>query len=98
MNVASNGYTPQYEGLKTFIEIYNDKGFVVLGFPANTHGTEPGTEEDIKQFCTLNYVLHFQCHLKFQLEVVTKTHCSPRITSQPNEDFEVELMNLKNFN
>ena len=57
VNVASKcGYTPQYEGLQAIYEEYKDDGLVIVGFPANNfNGQEPGTEEDIKQFCTTNY-------------------------------------------
>ena len=54
VNVASKcGYTPQYTGLEKLYEKYKDKGFVILAFPANNFkGQEPGTNEQIKDFCT----------------------------------------------
>ena len=54
VNVASKcGYTPQYAGLETLYEKYKEKGFCVLGFPCNQFGAqEPGTNEQIKQFCS----------------------------------------------
>ncbi len=54
VNVASKcGYTPQYEGLQKLYERYKDNGLVILGFPANNfNGQEPGSDEEIKQFCT----------------------------------------------
>jgi glutathione peroxidase len=54
VNVASQcGYTPQYSGLEALYEKYKDQGFVILGFPANNFGAqEPGTNEEIKTFCT----------------------------------------------
>src|SRR5262245_25896170 len=57
VNVASQcGYTPQYEGLQSIYAKYHDQGLVVLGFPANNFGSqEPGTNEEIKQFCTAKY-------------------------------------------
>src|SRR5438270_13136810 len=60
-NVASEcGYTPQYAGLEKLYERYKDKGFAVLGFPANDFGAqEPGTNEEIKTFCTRNYKVTF---------------------------------------
>jgi len=61
VNVASKcGLTPQYEGLqKTYAE-YKDKGFEVLGFPANNFlGQEPGTEDEIKDFCSTNFNVTF---------------------------------------
>ena len=61
VNVASKcGLTPQYEGLQKLYERYADKGFVVLGFPANDFGAqEPGTEAEIASFCSTNYDVSF---------------------------------------
>src|SRR5215467_109424 len=61
VNVASKcGYTPQYQGLETIYEKYKDKGLVVLGFPCNQFGRqEPGTDEEIKQFCSSKYNVTF---------------------------------------
>src|SRR5512139_2648373 len=64
VNTASRcGLTPQYEGLQKIFDQYKDKGFVVLGFPANNFlGQEPGTEKEIKEFCQLNYKVSFLMH------------------------------------
>ena len=61
VNTASEcGYTPQYEGLEKLYRRYRDKGFIVLGFPANDFGgQEPGTNKQIKQFCEVNYGVSF---------------------------------------
>lgn len=61
VNVASKcGLTPQYNKLQDLYEKYKDKNFVVIGFPANNfNGQEPGTNEEIKTFCTLNYNVSF---------------------------------------
>jgi glutathione peroxidase len=61
VNVASKcGLTPQYEGLEKLYEGYKDKGFEVLGFPANDFGAqEPGTHEEIVEFCSVNYGVSF---------------------------------------
>ena len=61
VNVASQcGLTPQYEGLVALYAKYRDKGFAVLGFPANDFGAqEPGTEEEIASFCTTNFGVDF---------------------------------------
>ena len=61
VNVASKcGFTGQYAGLETLYATYRDRGFVVLGFPANDFlGQEPGTEAEIKSFCTLIYGVTF---------------------------------------
>ena len=60
VNTASQcGYTPQYEGLEKLYETYKDK-LVIVGFPANNFGEqEPGTNTDIKEFCTKNYGVTF---------------------------------------
>lgn len=61
VNVASKcGLTPQYEGLQKLYSEYKDKGFEVLGFPANNFmGQEPGTEDEIKSFCETNFNVSF---------------------------------------
>lgn len=61
VNVASKcGLTPQYTKLQELYEKYKDKNFVIVGFPANNfNGQEPGTDEEIKTFCTLNYNVSF---------------------------------------
>lgn len=61
VNVASKcGLTPQYEGLQKLYSEYQDKDFEILGFPANNYlGQEPGTEEEIKDFCSTNYNVTF---------------------------------------
>ncbi len=66
INTASEcGYTPQYDGLKKLYRRYRDKGFVVLGFPANDFGgQEPGTNKEIKQFCEVNYGITFPVFAK----------------------------------
>lgn len=60
VNTASEcGYTPQYEDLEKLYETYKDK-LVILGFPANNFGgQEPGSNEEIKQFCTSKYSVTF---------------------------------------
>ncbi|MBL0029314.1 MAG: glutathione peroxidase [Rhodanobacteraceae bacterium] len=61
VNTASKcGFTPQYEGLEAMHAKYEAQGFSVLGFPSNEFmGQEPGTEEQIKEFCTLTYGVKF---------------------------------------
>lgn len=61
VNVASKcGLTPQYEGLEKLYKEYQDRGLVVLGFPANDFKEqEPGTSEEIETFCTTNYGVDF---------------------------------------
>lgn len=61
VNVASEcGLTPQYKGLQELYSKYKDKGFLVLGFPANEFGgQEPGSDTEIKAFCSKNYNVTF---------------------------------------
>ncbi|WP_435010504.1 glutathione peroxidase [Tundrisphaera lichenicola] len=66
VNTASQcGYTPQYKGLEATYRKYKDKGFEVLAFPANEFGAqEPGTNGEIKSFCTANYNVTFPLYSK----------------------------------
>ncbi len=66
VNVASQcGFTPQYSGLEELHRRYGEKGLRVLGFPANDFGAqEPGTEADIKSFCSTNYGVSFDMFAK----------------------------------
>lgn len=61
VNTASKcGFTPQYEGLQKLYTTYKDKKFVILGFPCNQFANqEPGNNEEIKSFCSLNYGVTF---------------------------------------
>ena len=61
VNVASRcGYTPQYKGLEALYQKYKDKGFTVVGVPCNDFGAqEPGTNEQIKEFCSSKYNVTF---------------------------------------
>lgn len=61
VNVASKcGYTPQYNGLEQLYHKFKDRGFVVLGFPANNFGNqEPGTDQEIQKFCTTTFNVTF---------------------------------------
>ncbi len=70
VNVASKcGYTPQYEGLQKIYEKYKDKGFYVLGFPANNFANqEPGTNEEIKEFCQTKYRVTFPMFAKISVK------------------------------
>ncbi len=69
VNVASEcGATPQYEPLQDLYETYKDQGFVVLGFPSNQFGAqEPGTDAEIKSFCTENYGVTFDMFSKIDV-------------------------------
>ncbi|MGI8640212.1 MAG: glutathione peroxidase [Pyrinomonadaceae bacterium] len=70
VNVASKcGLTPQYEGLQKLYSEYHEKGLEVLGFPANNFmGQEPGTEEEIKDFCDTNFNVKFPLFSKISVK------------------------------
>ena len=70
VNVASEcGYTPQYDGLEKLYEQYKDKGFAVLGFPANDFGAqEPGSNEQIEAFCTSKFGVKFPMFAKVSVK------------------------------
>jgi glutathione peroxidase len=69
VNVASKcGLTPQYEALEKLYEQRRDQGFSVLGFPANNFGAqEPGTDEEIAEFCDTNYSVQFPLFSKISV-------------------------------
>jgi glutathione peroxidase len=69
VNVASQcGYTPQYKGLEALQQQFHARGFEVLGFPCNQFGKqEPGSEEEIAQFCELNYHVTFPMFAKIDV-------------------------------
>jgi len=69
VNVASRcGYTPQYAGLEKIYEKYKAQGFVILGFPANNFGgQEPGSNEEIKTFCSSKYQVTFPMYSKISV-------------------------------
>ena len=70
VNVASKcGFVSQYETLQAIYEKYKDKGFIILGFPANNFlRQEPGTNEEIKSFCTLRYNVSFDMFAKISVK------------------------------
>lgn len=69
VNVASQcGYTPQYEGLEDLFKMYGPENFVVLGFPCNQFGQqEKGSNEEIQQFCKMNYGVSFPVFAKIDV-------------------------------
>jgi glutathione peroxidase len=70
VNVASEcGYTPQYEHIQDLYERYKDQGLVVLGFPANDFGAqEPGTNAEIKDFCSTRFGINFPMFSKITVK------------------------------
>jgi len=69
VNTASKcGFTPQYNGLQALYDAYRDKGFEVLGFPCDQFGhQEPGNEDEILQFCELNFGVTFPLFAKINV-------------------------------
>jgi glutathione peroxidase len=69
VNVASRcGFTPQYTGLEALYRQYHGQGFEVLGFPCDQFGSqEPGSEAEIREFCTLNYQVSFPMFAKLEV-------------------------------
>jgi glutathione peroxidase len=75
VNVASRcGYTPQYTALESIYEKYKDRGFVIIGIPANNFGAqEPGTNQEIKTFCQSKYSVTFPMMSKVSVKGDDKT-------------------------
>ena len=94
VNVASKcGYTPQYEQLEAIYKKYADRGFVILGFPANNFkGQEPGSNEQIKQFCTSKYNVTFPMMSKISVVGEDKAPLYKFLTEKPTAgDFAGEI-------
>ena len=84
VNVASRcGFTPQYKGLEALYEKYKDQGFVILGFPANNFGSqEPGTNQEIKTFCSTKYSVTFPMYAKVSVKGADQTPLYQYLTTQ----------------
>ena len=99
VNVASKcGLTPQYEGLEKLYEGYKDRGFAVLGFPANDFGAqEPGSDAEIASFCSVNYGVSFPMFAKADVTGAGKQPLYAALTAArpdkvgPAEEFREKL-------
>ncbi|MGZ3418998.1 MAG: glutathione peroxidase [Polyangiales bacterium] len=100
VNVASKcGLTPQYTALDALYRKYRDRGLEILAFPANEFGgQEPGTEADIKEFCSSNYAVSFPLFAKIVVKgpgqhplYQTLTTERPEARSAPGSDFRARL-------
>jgi len=85
VNVASKcGYTPQYKGLESLYRQYKDQGLVVIGVPANNFGhQEPGTNAQIKQFCSSTYDVTFPMASKISVKGDDKHPLYKYLTESP---------------
>lgn len=101
VNVASKcGLTPQYEALEALYRKYHSRGFEVLGFPANEFGAqEPGTEQEIKEFCSTQYDVSFPMFSKIVVKgtgqhplYAALTAAQPAATQLPDTDFRAKLV------
>jgi glutathione peroxidase len=86
VNVASRcGFTPQYSALESTYEKYKDQGFVILGFPANNFGgQEPGTNAEIKKFCSTKYSVTFPIFAKVSVKGDDQTPLYQYLTKTAN--------------
>jgi len=93
VNTASEcGYTPQYEGLQAIYEKYNEDGLVILGFPANNFGgQEPGTNQEIKKFCKVNYEVTFPLFSKISVKGDNIHPLFEYLTEEENPDFTGDI-------
>src|SRR5580658_5958595 len=88
VNVASKcGLTPQYEGLERLQKQYGDRGFTVLGFPCNQFmGQEPGTAEEIKEFCSTTYGVTFPLFERIDVNGENRHPIYEQLTGVPDGD------------
>ena len=103
VNVASKcGLTPQYQGLQEIYSKYRGKGFVILGFPANNFfKQEPGTNAEIKEFCSVNYGVQFPMFSKISVlgegihplyRFLTGTETNPKFAGEIRWNFDKFLV------
>jgi glutathione peroxidase len=93
VNVASQcGYTPQYSALEAVYEKYKSQGFVIVGFPANNFGSqEPGTNQEIKTFCTRKYSVTFPMYSKVSVKGSDQTPLYQYLTKQTSGPITGEI-------
>ena len=87
VNTASKcGFTPQYAGLEKIFELYSDRGFTVLGFPCNQFGRqEPGSAEQIDEFCRINYGVTFPMFAKIDVKGADQHPLFALLTETPDD-------------
>lgn len=100
VNTASKcGFTPQFEGLEKLYETYSEKGLEILGFPCNQFKEQdPGSNEEIKNFCLLNYGVSFQMFDKIDVNGETRHPLfSHLIENSPNRSGKNIGWNFEKF-
>jgi len=99
VNVASEcGYTPQYEGLEQIYKKYQADGFEILAFPCNDFGKqEPGTNEEIQNFCSTNFSTTFQLFDKISVKGEEKAELYKMLTDNPVTGKSKILWNFEKF-
>jgi len=87
VNVASQcGLTPQYAGLQRLHDQYSKRGFAVVGFPCNQFGAqEPGTPDEIQEFCSANYAVSFPMFEKIEVNGPGRHPLYAELTAAPDE-------------
>jgi glutathione peroxidase len=90
VNVASKcGFTPQYAGLEALYERYRDRGLTVLGFPSNQFGSqEPGSAEEIAEFCSATYGVTFPMFAKTDVNGPDRHPLFERLTETADAEGE----------
>ena len=90
VNTASKcGFTPQYEGLQELYEKYGDDDFVIIGFPANNFlKQEPGSNEEIAEFCSINYGVSFPMMSKVSVKGKDQHSLYKWLTSKSDNGLE----------
>ncbi|MCL6217880.1 glutathione peroxidase [Zunongwangia pacifica] len=90
VNTASKcGFTPQYAELQRIYEQYKDQGFVIIGFPSNDFGNqEPGSNEEISEFCQQNYGVEFPMMAKIKVKGEEKHPLYQFLTEQSQNGFK----------
>jgi len=90
VNTASKcGFTPQYKDLEKLYNTYKDKGFVIVGFPANNFGKqEPGTDTEIAEFCEQNFGVSFPMMTKTSVKGVDMNPVYKFLTEKSKNGFE----------
>lgn len=101
VNTASKcGYTPQLAGLEELHKQYHDQGLVLLGFPCNQFGgQDPGTDEEIRNFCQVNYGVTFQIMQKVEVNGANAHPLFKFLKEETSQDSDLPVKPIRwNFN